>query len=215
MRLFTYVRSSAAWRVRIALNLKGLPWEARPVHLLRDGGQQHTPDFRAINSLGLVPALQTGDGAVLTQSLAIIEYLDETHPEPPLLPGDALLRAQVRAFALTIACDIHPIDNLRVLRYLKRQMGQPQPAIDDWYRHWLIQGLPALEAMLARHGGAGPFCFGGTPGLADVVLVPQLANARRVGCPLDAYPLLLRADAAAADRPAFSAATPLTQPDAS
>ncbi len=215
MKLYTYFRSSAAWRVRIALNLKGLPWEAAPVHLLKDGGQQHAPAFRATNPLGLVPALQTDDGAVLTQSLAIIEYLDETHPEPPLLPRDPWLRAQVRAFALTIACDIHPVDNLRVLRYLKRQMGQPQPAIDDWYRHWLTEGLPALEAMLARHGGAGPYCFGAAPGLADVVLVPQLANARRVECPLGAYPLLLRADAEAADHPAFIAAAPSVQPDAS
>ena len=127
-----------------------------PVNLLKAGGQQHGKEYRATNPLGLVPALRTEDGAVLTQSLAIIEWLEETHPEPPLLPRDPLLRAQVRAFALSIACDIHPIDNLRVLRYLKRQMGQKQPAIDDWYRHWLIEGLPALEAMVARHGGAGP-----------------------------------------------------------
>ncbi len=214
MKLFTYFRSSAAWRVRIGLNLKGIPYEAVPVHLLKDGGQQHGKEFRAANPLGLVPALQTDDGAVLTQSLAIIEWLEETHPEPPLLPREPLLRAQVRAFALTIACDIHPIDNLRVLRYLKRQMGQKQPAIDDWYRHWLIEGLPALEAMLARHGGDGPFCFGASPGLAELVLVPQLANARRVDRRLDAYPLLLRADAAARDLPAFAAAAPSAQPDA-
>jgi len=213
VKLYTYFRSSAAWRVRIALNLKGLGWEAAPLHLLRDGGEQHAPGFRAINPLGLVPALETGGGAVLTQSLAIIEWLEETHPDPPLLPRDPLPRARVRAFALTIACDIHPIDNLRVLRYLKRQMGHPQPAIDDWYRHWLAEGLPALEAMLARHGGDGPYCFGPAPGLADLLLVPQLANARRVGFPLEACPLLLRADAAARDHPAFVAAAPSAQAD--
>ena len=219
LRLYTYFRSSAAYRVRIALNLKGLTWQAVPVHLLKDGGQQHGAEFRATNPLGLVPVLETGGGDRLTQSLAIIEWLEETHPAPPLLPGGALLRAQIRAFALTVACDIHPIDNLRVLRYLKRELGQPQPAIDDWYRHWLKQGLPALEAMVARHrndraGGDGPYCFGAAPTLADIVLVPQLANARRVDCPLDAYPLLLRADAACCAHPAFAAAAPGVQPDA-
>ena len=214
IRLSTYFRSSAAWRVRIALNLKGVAWQAVPVHLLKDGGEQHAPSFRAISPLGLVPALQTEDGTVLTQSLAIIEWLEETHPTPPLLPPDPALRAAVRGFAHTIACDIHPIDNLRVLRYLRHTMAQPQPAIDDWYRHWLRLGLPALEAMAARHAGDGPSCFGAAPTLAEVLLVPQLANARRVAFPLEDYPLLLRAEAAAAALPAFAAAAPAMQSDA-
>jgi maleylacetoacetate isomerase len=215
VKLYTFFRSSAAWRVRIALNLKGVAWEAVPVHLRRDDGEQLRAEYRAVNPLGLVPALECDDGAVLTQSLAIIEWLEETHPVPPLLPRDPLLRARVRAFALAIACDIHPLDNLRVLLHLKRSMGQEQPAIDAWYRHWLEQGLPALEAMLQAHGGLGPFCFDAQPGLADVVLVPQLGNARRVDCPLAAYPLLLRAEAAARTLPAFAAAAPDAQADAS
>ena len=148
------------------------------------------------------------------QSLAIIEYLDETHPEPPLLPRDPWARAQVRAFALAIACDIHPMNNLRVLQYLKRTLGQDQPAIDTWYRHWIAVGLPALEAMIQRAGGDGPYCFGDAPTLADVCLVPQVANARRYECPLDAFPRLVRADEAARALPAFQAAAPDCQPDA-
>lgn len=211
MKLFTYFRSSAAYRVRIALNLKGLAWEPAFVHLIRDGGAQHAAPFRGINPAGLVPVLQTDGGAVLTQSLAILEWLEETYPTPPLLPGDPLGRARIRAFALAIACDIHPLDNLRVLQYLKRRLGQDQPAIDAWYRHWIAEGLPALEA--AADAG-GPFCFGPAPTLADVVLVPQLFNARRLDCPLDGFPRLLRADAAARALPAFQAAAPEAQPDA-
>jgi maleylpyruvate isomerase len=175
------------------------------------GGEQHAPGFRAVNPAGLVPALETDDGAVLTQSLAIIEWLEEMHPAPPLLPKDATARALVRAFALVIACDIHPINNLRVLRYLKRTLGQEQDAIDAWYRHWIAEGLPALEAMVR---GDGPFCFGPTPTLAEVCLVPQLANARRLECPLDAFPRLRRAEAACMALPAFQAAAPERQPDA-
>jgi maleylacetoacetate isomerase len=215
VKLFTYFRSSAAWRVRIALHLKGVAWEPAFVHLLKDGGEQHGAAFRATNKLGLVPALETDAGDVLTQSLAIIEWLEETHPAPPLLPADPVSRARVRAFALAIACDIHPLDNLRVLRYLKRDLGQPQPAIDAWYRHWIAAGLPALEAALARQGDGGPWCFGPEPGLADVVLIPQLANARRLDCPLGDFPLLLRAEAAASGHPAFVAAAPAVQGDAS
>jgi maleylacetoacetate isomerase len=211
MKLHTYFRSSAAYRVRIALNLKGLAYEPQPVHLLKDGGEQNAPAYRATNPLGLVPTLHTG-GAALTQSLAIIEWLEETHPTPRLLPDDPLRRAQVRAFALTIACDIHPLDNLRVLQYLRRRLGQPQEAIDTWFRHWIAAGLPALEAM--AQAGSGPWCFGAEPGLADIVLIPQLANARRLDCPLDAFPRLLRAEAAAASHPAFMAAAPAAQPDA-
>ncbi|HEX3347336.1 MAG TPA: maleylacetoacetate isomerase [Acetobacteraceae bacterium] len=214
MKLATYFRSSAAYRVRIALNLKGVRYEPEFVHLIRGGGEQHAPAYRARNPAGLVPLLETDDGQLLTQSLAIIEYFDETIPEPPLLPGDAMHRAHIRAFALAIACDIHPLNNLRVLRQLKREHGQEQEAIDGWYRHWIAGGLPALEDMLARAGSVGPFCFGEAATLADVCLVPQLANARRYDCPLEAFPRLLRADAAARALRAFADAAPDRQPDA-
>ncbi len=214
MKLVTYFRSSAAYRVRIAMNLKGLAYDPEPVHLTRGGGGQHMAGFRARNPLGLVPLLTLENGVELTQSLAIVEYLEETHPSPALLPKTPLERARVRAFALAIACDIHPIDNLRVLRYLKHEMGQEQAAIDGWYRHWIAQGLPALEAMLVQSGGEGPFCFGATPSLADICLVPQLANARRYDCPLGAFPRLLRADVASGALDAFKMAAPDAQPDA-
>ena len=214
MRLYTYFRSSAAWRVRIALALKGMGPEQAFVHLLRGGGEQHAPAYRAKNPMGAVPLLEFDDGAVLTQSLAIIEWLEETHPIPPLLPADPLAKARVRAFALAIACDIHPLNNLRVLRYLKHAMGQSDEARDTWYRHWIAEGLTALEALLPDDG-AGPFCFGDTPGMADICLVPQMANARRYYCPLDAYPRLLRAEAAALALPAFRDTAPDRQPDAS
>jgi maleylacetoacetate isomerase len=191
-----------------------LAYEPAFVHLLRGGGEQHAAAYRAINAAGLVPALVGDDGAVLTQSLAIIEYLDEVRPAPPLLPQAPLARARVREFALAVACDIHPLNNLRVLRYLRRQMGQSQEAIDAWYRHWIGEGLPALEALLQRAGGEGPFCFGAAPTLADICLVPQLANARRYECPLDGFPLLLRAETAAQALPEFQAAAPENQPDA-
>jgi maleylacetoacetate isomerase len=218
MRLYTYFRSSAAWRVRIALALKGLAPEQAFVHLLRDGGEQHAAAFRSKNPLGAVPVLELDDtpehdGAVLTQSLAIIEWLEETQPTPRLLPANPLARARVRAFALAIACDIHPLNNLRVLRYLKQAMGQSDEARDTWYRHWIAEGLIALEALL-RDAGPGPFCFGDTPGMADICLVPQMANARRYQCPLDAYPTLRRAEAAALALPAFRDSAPDRQPDA-
>ena len=212
MKLSTYFRSSAAWRVRIALGLKGLAWTPDFIHLLREGGEQLRPAYRAKNPTALVPTLETDDGALIAQSLAIIEYLNETHPTPPLLPRDPLARARVRAFALTIACDIHPLNNLRVLRYLGAAMGQDQAARDTWYAHWIAEGLAALEAMLADE--AGPFCFGTEPGLAEICLIPQLGNARRMKCPVDPYPRLLRAEAAALALPAFAAAAPDRQPDA-
>jgi maleylpyruvate isomerase len=212
MKLYTYFRSSAAWRVRIALGLKGIAWTPEFVHLLKEGGQQFRPEYRAKNPTALVPTLETDDGALLTQSLAIIEWLEETHPEPPLLPRDPLRRARVRAFALTIACDIHPLNNLRVLRYLKRVMGQDDAARDEWYRHWIAEGLSALEAMIKDE--PGPFCFGDAPTLADICLVPQMGNARRLNCPLEAYPSLRRAEAVAAALPAFADAAPDRQPDA-
>jgi len=212
MKLSTYFRSSAAWRVRIALGLKGLAWTPDFVHLTRGGGEQHSPAYRAKNPTQLVPTLETDAGALIAQSLAIIEYLDEIHPTPPLLPKEPVARAQARAFALTIACDIHPLNNLRVLQYLERAMGQSKDARDAWYAHWIAEGLGALEAMLAA--GNGPFCFGAEPTVADICLIPQLGNARRFACPLDAYPKLLRAEAAALALPAFRDAAPDRQPDA-
>ena len=210
MKLYTYFRSSAAWRVRIALGLKGLAWTPEFIHLTRDGGEQLRPEYRAKNPTALVPTLETDSGALLGQSLAIIEYLDELHPDPPLLPRDPLARARVRAFALTVACEIHPLNNLRVLRYLGSAMGQDQAGRDSWYAHWIAEGLAALEALAEP----GPFCFGAAPTLADICLIPQLVNARRMHCPVAAYPRLLAAEAAALALPAFRDAAPDRQPDA-
>ncbi|HJS84025.1 MAG TPA: maleylacetoacetate isomerase [Acetobacteraceae bacterium] len=213
MKLYTYFRSSAAWRVRIALALKGVAWTPIYVHLLKDGGQQNTPEYRRTNPTGLVPTLETDDGVILGQSLAIIDWLEETHPTPALLPPEALARAQVRSIALTIACDIHPLNNLRVLRYLKSVLGQDEAARNAWYAHWIAEGLGAVEAMVRND--TGPFCHGNAPTLADICLVPQLANARRLRCPLESYPALLRAEAAALALPAFRNTAPERQPDAS
>jgi maleylacetoacetate isomerase/maleylpyruvate isomerase len=213
LRLYTYFRSSAAYRVRIALNLKGLAYEAVPVHLLRDGGQQKQPAYRALSPLGTVPALQTGD-ATLTQSLAIIEYLDETHPQPPLLPASAAERARVRALAQTIACDIHPVNNLRVLQYLGREFGATQEQKDAWYRHWVGEGLRAVEQLLVGDSRTGAFCHGDAPTLADCCLVPQVFNARRFNCPLDDMPTIRRIVDACEQLTAFQKAAPAAQPDA-
>jgi len=212
LKVYGYFRSSASYRLRIALNLKGLAPEQAFVHLRRD--EQRAPDYLALNPEGLVPALVTDDGQVLTQSLAIIEWLDERFPLPRLLPEDADGRARVRAIALAIACDIHPIDNLRVLAYLRDRLGLDQAARDAWYAHWVAEGLTALEARLARDPATGRFCHGDTPTLADICLVPQLANAARMGCPLDAYPTLIRIADAAGTLPAFADAAPGRQPDA-
>jgi maleylpyruvate isomerase len=209
MRLHGYFRSSAAWRVRIALNLKGVPVE-HAFHHLRHG-RQRAPDYLRLNPQGLVPALETGDGAVLTQSLAICEWLEETHPEPPLLPGDALERARIRAFALAIACDVHPVQNLKVLARL-RALPLPEAEVTGW-ACWIIrEGLEACEALLTDR--AGPFSFGAAPMLADICLVPQLANARRFGCDLSRLPRLLAAEAACNALPAFEQAAPDRQADA-
>jgi maleylpyruvate isomerase len=213
MKLYSYFRSSAAYRVRIALNLKGLPYEYLPVHLLRDGGQQLAPAYRALNPDGVVPTLIDGD-AVLNQSLAIVEYLEEVHPEPPLLPRDPLARAHVRALALQVACEIHPLDNLRVLKYLKRELGVGDEAKDAWYRHWIESGFTALETRLSNDARTGRFCCGDTPTLADLCLIPQIFNARRFGIDLQPYPTLVRVDAAAAALDAFARAAPDRQPDA-
>jgi maleylpyruvate isomerase len=209
MRLHGYFRSTAAWRVRIALNLKGIPVE-HVFHHLRHGGQR-TPEYIRLNPQGLVPALETDDGAVLTQSLAICEWLDETHPIPPLLPKGALDRARVRAFALAIACDTHPVQNLRVLARL-RAMSLPEAEVTGWAR-WVIEdGLGACEALLATT--SGPFCFGAAPTLADVCLVPQLYNAGRFGCDLSRFSRLLAAEKACAALLAFADAAPECQGDA-
>ncbi|MEA3038254.1 MAG: maleylpyruvate isomerase [Sphingomonadales bacterium] len=201
--LFDYFRSSACYRVRIALNLKGVAYEAVPVNLLE--GAQKADDYRARNPQGLVPMLEM-DGQRLTQSLAIIDYLDSARPDPPLVPADPAERAHVLALALTIACDIHPLNNLRVLKYLSRELEAPQEARDRWYRHWLAEGLAALE-VLARPN-AGRFLYGDAPTLADICLVPQLFNARRFEVPLDDYPTLARADSEASRAEAFAAAHP-------
>jgi maleylacetoacetate isomerase len=201
--LHDYYRSSAAYRVRIALNLKGVDYESRPVNLA-EGAQKGT-EYRALNPHGFVPMLDI-DGLRLTQSLSIIMYLASRFPEPPLLPADPGEAAHVRGMALAIACDIHPLNNLRVLKYLKGELGQPQEAVDAWYAHWITEGLGPLEAVAAPRAGA--FLFGDAPTIADICLVPQLYNARRFSVPLDAYPTLLRADASASALEAFAAAHP-------
>jgi len=210
VKLYSYFRSSAAYRVRIALNLKGLPYEMDFVHLTKDGGRQHSAEFNAINPAKLVPALRLDSGDVLTQSLAIIDYLDETHPQPPLLPVDPVQRAKVRAVALTIACDIHPIDNLRVLQYLKRTLKHEQSDIDAWYHHWIIQGFNAIEAAIAPE----PYCFGAQVTFADICLVPQVFNARRLNVPLEAFPKIVAVESACLKLAAFDKARPENQPDA-
>ena len=210
MKLYSYFRSSAAYRVRIALNLKGIAYDTIPIHLIKDGGHNKRPEFRAINPQMRVPVLVTPHGDILTQSLAIIEYLDETHPQPPLLPKDPIARAKVRALAELIACDIHPLNNTSPLRYLKRDMGQDQSAIDTWYHHWVLSGFEALEAMI----GEGPYLCGKEVTLADTCLVPQVANARRLKVPLDKFPKIVAADAACLKLAAFDKARPENQPDA-
>lgn len=213
MKLYSYFRSSAAYRVRIALNLKGLAYEYAPIHLLRDGGQQLKPEYRELNPDGIVPTFIDGDD-VLTQSLAIIEYLEETHPEPALLPGSPLDRAFIRSVALQIACEIHPVDNLRVLKYLKHTLKVGDEAKDAWYRHWLESGFESLEKRLANDSRVGKLCFGDTPTLADLCLVPQVYNARRFNLDVSRYPTIERIADHAAQIDAFARAAPGQQPDA-
>jgi maleylpyruvate isomerase len=213
MKLYTYFRSSAAYRVRIALNLKGLEYDAVPVHLLRGGGEQLQADYVKMNPSGLVPTFQD-DYITLTQSMAILEYLEDEYPEVPLLPKDAAGRARVRELAQIVACDIHPVNNLRVLRYLVNDLGLSEEVKTQWYRHWLLGGLDVLEKHLARDPSAGPLCHGYLPTIADCFLVPQVFNAQRQGVDISAYPNIARINAACVEIPAFVAAHPSHQPDA-
>ena len=211
--VYGYFRSSAAFRVRIALNLKGIVPEWKFVHLLKDGGQQHAPGYRAVNPQELIPTL-IHDGHTIGQSLAIIEYLDEMKPEPPVLPRDAAGRARVRQLADMVACDIHPVNNLRVLLHLRDDFGASEEKRAAWQRHWISLGFAAIETLLAGSRQTGRYCHGDTPTLADICLIPQLANARRVNLDLSPYPTILRIEQTALAHPAFAAALPAAQSDA-
>ena len=213
IKLYNYFRSSASYRVRIALNFKELPYDYAPVHLLKEGGRQLASSFRALNPDALVPVLDD-DGEVLTQSLAIIEYLEETRPEPPLLPRGAVERAYVRSIALAIACEIHPLNNLRVLRYLVRTLTVSEEQKNGWYRHWVEHGLAALEARLVAEKRSGRYALGDTVTLADVIIVPQIFNAQRMDCKLDTVPTVMRIFDNCMRLPAFIDAQPSAQPDA-
>jgi maleylpyruvate isomerase len=209
VQLYSFFRSSAAFRARIALNIKGLAYETVAIHLTKDGGRQHTPEFHAVNPQERVPALSLGN-TVLLQSLAIIEYLDEVYPDPPLLPVDAIDRAKVRAVAQIIACDIHPLNNTGPLNYLRNVLKADKAAVEAWYHHWVTKGFEAVEALIRP----GPFSFGAQVTVADVCLVPQVANARRFKVPLERFPGIVAVDAALMKLPAFDAARPERQPDA-
>jgi maleylpyruvate isomerase len=211
MKLYTYFRSSAAYRVRIALNLKGIAYDAVPIDL-RPGAHRQ-PDYLARNPQGLIPALEVA-GSVIGQSMAIIEYLEETHPQPPLLPGSPLDRARVRSMALAVACDMHPLNNLRVLNYLRSPLGQDEAAVDTWYRHWIAAGFRGLEEEAKRSSGDGRHLFGASVTLADVFLVPQMFNARRFNCNLEPFPTLRAICAHLEALPEFDRAAPNAQPDA-
>lgn len=213
LKLYGYWRSSAAYRVRIALNLKGLDYEQVSVHLVRDGGEQHRPEFAETNPQRLVPVLQHGQ-RMIRQSLAIIEYLDELWPDPPVLPVAPRDRARARALALLVACDVHPLNNLRVLQYLEREYNAPLSEREAWIRHWIEDGFAAFEALLVEDLSRGEFCEGESPGIADCCLIPQVYNARRFGVNLAPYPNIRRIEAACLALPAFDAARPEVQPDA-
>jgi len=210
LKLYSYFRSSAAYRVRIALNLKGIAYEMTFVHLTKDGGQHRKPDYAAVNPQMRVPSLALASGQVLIQSLAIIDYLDEVYPEPALLPKDALARAHVRAVSQIVACDIHPLNNLAPLRYLKHTLKHEQPEIAAWYRHWVTEGFEAIEALI----DPSPYCCGAQVTIADICLVPQVYNARRLKVPLDRFPKIVAAEQACLKLPAFDKARPDNQPDA-
>ena len=212
-KLYGYFRSSAAYRARIALNLKGLDYERAYVHLTKDGGEQFAPEYRALNPQALVPVLQD-DALTLTQSIAMVEYLEEVYPNPPLLPKSPAERARVRSLALMVACEIHPLNNLRVLRYLIHDLKVTEAQKDEWYRHWVTNGLAPLETRLVNDTATGHFCHGDTPGLADICLVPQLANARRFNIALGDFPTLVRIEQNCMALKAFQDAAPAVQPDA-
>lgn len=213
MKFYGYFRSSASYRLRIALALKGIPHEQASIHLTRGGGEQFAAEFRRLNPQELVPVIED-NGNILTQSLAILEYLEETHPTPAILPKTPVERARVRALSLVMACEMHPLNNLRVLTYLTKQMGVSEDAKLAWYRHWIALGFAALEGLLAGHPSTGRFCHGDAPTMADICLVPQVFNAKRFDCPLDAYPTVMRIHDACQALPAFAAAAPAKQPDA-
>ena len=213
MKLYDFANSSAGYRVRIAMNLKGIVFERTSIHLVKDGGQQHSAAYKAVNPQELVPALEA-DGHTIGQSLAIIEYLDETHPTPPLLPRYPIERARVRQIAYVIACDIHPVNNLRLRQYLSGTLSASQAQVDGWYAHWITIGFQALETLLSGSIETGRFCHGDAPTLADICLVPQMANAYRFKVPVDTFPTLVRIDKTCRELPAFAAAAPEKQPDA-
>jgi maleylacetoacetate isomerase len=213
MKLYSFFRSSASYRVRIALNLKGIKYEQAPIHLRRGGGEQLQPAYKAINPQALVPALED-TGRILTQSLAIIEYLDEKYPSPPLLPKDPADKALVRSMALVIACEVHPIQNLRVLNYVKSAYNQSDEQVSRWAQHWINLGLMALEQMIVAQPNREKFCFGDTPTVADTCLVPQLGNARRYGCDLSQYPAITNIEKNCMAIAAFADAAPEMQHDA-
>ena len=210
MQLYSFFRSSAAYRVRIALNLKGMRYDTVAIHLQKEGGLNRRADYKAVNPQMRIPALRLDSGEVLIQSLAIVEYLDEIHPQPPFLPRDPIERANVRALSQIIACDIHPLNNVGPLRYLKNEFGQDQAKIDAWYHHWIVEGFAAIEPMIK----AGPYAFGPDITLADICIVPQVANARRLKVPLDGFPKIVAVDAACSAHVAFAAGRPENQPDA-
>ena len=213
MKLYDFANSSAGYRVRIAMNLKGIVPERTSIHLVKDGGQQHSAAYKAVNPQELVPSLEA-DGHTIGQSLAIIEYLEETHPTPPLLPRYPIERARVRQIAYVIACDIHPVNNLRLRQYLSGTLGASQAQVDAWYAYWITIGFEALETMLSSSKETGRFCHGDAPTLADICLVPQMANAYRFKVPVDKFPTLVRIDKTCRELPAFAAAAPEKQPDA-
>jgi maleylpyruvate isomerase len=213
MKLYSYFRSSASYRVRVALNLKNLPYEYVPVHLVREGGEQLKPAYRQVNPDAIVPTFVDDEGHSIQQSLAIIEYLEETHPEPPLLPKSPVDRAHVRSLALQVACEIHPVNNLRVLKYLKHTVGADDATKDAWYRHWIEAGFATLEQRLAGDARTGKLCYGDTPTIADLCLVPQVYNANRFKIDTTRYPTIQRINDYALTLDAFARAEPGVQPD--